>query len=130
MQPQQGTWQPPGWEEAGSCPGAPGGTVAPRTPIPDLWPPLSASLQGQPWEVSVAGRGWPSWAGAPVSAEGQRGLRVAHDVPVNQLKGVNEQLHPVLPLYPGGELGPLGGVDQHGHQLGVGGRVLCELRGV
>lgn len=63
-------------------------------------------------------------------AQRQRGLRVPHDVPVHQFKGVNEQVHPVLPLVSCGELGPLRSVDQHSHQLGVGSWVLCELRGV
>lgn len=63
-------------------------------------------------------------------AECQGTLRVPCNIPVHQLKGVNKQLHPVLPLDPCGELGPLGGVDHHSHQLGVGRWVLSELRGV
>lgn len=136
---QLGAWS---WELGGPSLEPPSGGLRKRGPgdtlilVPDLQIPIVTA----PSTRAARERMRPSW-GSPglwstehqhpvASAERQHGLGVAHNVPVHQLKGVNEQLHPVLPLASRGELGPLGGVDQHGHQPGVGGRVLRELRGV
>lgn len=120
--------------QAGPSPEAPEGAQPSQHLDPGAWPPAEGGSCCKP---PCAARGPVRVAlasvrsgGPAASAERQGGLRVTHNVPVHQLKGVNEQLRPVLPLASRGELGPLGGVDQHGHQPGVGGRVLRELRGV